>query len=147
MKNPHKEKRFLNKPFYEGGNVAMDKFIRGHLTYPEEALAAKIEGTVKLQITINHKGKVIAAVVKDKLGYGCDEEATRIVKLLRFTVKKNRNLRVTFTKNIQIHFNLPAQKSAQKTPNKGLSISYTYTTETPKKTDKPPTKTYTYKIG
>ncbi|MEM9917060.1 MAG: energy transducer TonB [Bacteroidota bacterium] len=112
MAKERKDKHFIKKPTYPGGLKAMRAFIGQNLTYPQAALDAKIEGTVSIRYTIDYKGKVIGAKVISSLGYGCDEEAERLVKLLIFQVEKNRNIRVQFHRNIQIHFRLPKEKPA-----------------------------------
>ncbi len=44
---------------------------------------------------INGLGKVIEVNVTKGLGYECDEEAIRVVNLLKYEKAKNRELRVT----------------------------------------------------
>jgi len=132
----HKEKKgkhFIKTPVYEGGLKAMRIFISQHKKYPEEALKEKIEGTVYLKYTIDYKGNVIDAKVLKSLGHGCDEEAVRIIKLLKFNVPKNRGIREKFFKNIQIHFRLPKKK--EKPQPQKQQISYTITTSQPKKVE------------
>ena len=127
MKSERKDKHFIKTPYYEGGMTAMRKFITQHLQYPEEAKDRKVEGTVFIKYAINHQGRVIEAKVVSSLGHGCDEEAERLVYLLRFKVPRNRGVKVKFHKNIQIHFKLPPEK-----PVKPVSgIQYTYSTEKP----------------
>ena len=46
----------------------------------------------------------------------CNEEAVRLVKLLKFTVPKNRGVRAIFHKNLTIHFRLPKEKPIAKIP-------------------------------
>jgi len=133
MKKPH---QFIVKPYYPGGPKAMSKFIKKHLVYPKEALTHKKEGVVVLRIDINHKGAVIGSRVKMSLGYGCDEEAQRIVSLMKFKLDQVvRKGRTTFHKNLRIAFKLPKKKSTQikyqittnkKSPQKGSS-DYNYT--------------------
>ncbi len=119
-----KDKHFIKKPVYPGGRDALRKFIKDNLVYPEKALEEKVEGTVSLKYTIDHKGNVTDSHVISGLGYGCDEEAERLVRLLKFIAPKNaRKVRVTFQKDIHIHFRLP------KTPPKPkVTVNYTYTT-------------------
>ena len=103
-----KKEKFITQPYYEGGVKALEKKILENMKYPETALAKHIEGTVFLKYDIDHKGQVIAARVITSIGYGCDEEAIRLVKLLRYTVPKQPNgLKVIFHKEIYIHFRLP----------------------------------------
>ena len=90
MKKEKREKDFRKKPIYPGGNSALKQFIKDNLQYPEEALKNKVEGGVIVQFTIDHLGKVTHTKVISGLGYGCDEEAQRVIRLLTFEVPKNR---------------------------------------------------------
>jgi len=111
MSKERKDNSFIKKPIYPGGNAAYRKFIKDNLKYPKAAKENKIEGIVYLKYTIDHKGKVTEAQVLKGLGHGCDEEAKRIVKLLKFEIPKGpRKLRVTFHKKTQITFRIPKEK-------------------------------------
>lgn len=125
-----KDKHFLKKPIYEGGKEALFAFIKANLKYPKEALENKIEGVVIVRYTINKDGKVIKTEVKNSLGYGCDEEAQRVVRMLKFHVPKNRKLKVLFHKKIHIRFSLPKKKSI----SKEIQISYSGTKKEESKT-------------
>ena len=125
MPKERKAKNFLPKPISPGGQKAMSAFISSKLQYPEEALNHRVEGTVALRLGINYKGIVTDATVKSSLGHGCDEEAQRIAKLLRFTVTGQfRKGKVLFHKNLNIHFRLPKVKKQQ-----GTTINYNITKE------------------
>jgi len=112
----------------------MDEFIKNNLHYPEEALQQKIEGTVAVEIDIDVFGAVSNAKVKHGIGYGCDEEAIRLVKLLKFQKKKYQGLFVMFHKTINIHFRLhdaskPVQLAYQyKEKQRGNTFTYTIKT-------------------
>lgn len=139
MKKKIKPKHFINKPIYEGGIKAMRKFLAEKQKYPKVALEEKIEGTVHIRYTVNNLGKVIRTQVIGGIGFGCDEEAERIVRLLKFKVAKTRKLRAEFHKTIRIHFRLPKQKKVQR--------KFQYVT--PKKEGvqkKPASKNYSYTI-
>lgn len=143
MKKENKEKHFIHKPIYEGGIKAMREFIKSNLKYPLPALENKKEGTVHVRYTINHKGKVIDAKVISGLGDGCDEEAVRLVKLFKFQLEKNRNLRVKFEKKIQIHFRLPKKKTKSE---KTVTYQYTTSSTSSKNEDQSSSSTYSYTI-
>lgn len=131
MRKEKKDKHFIKKPVYKGGLQAMRAFISKELKYPQEALENKIEGTVKLKYDIDYKGNVFASYVLSSIGYGCDEEAQRLVKLLKFQVEKTRKMKVVFHKNIQINFKLPKEKKIKPKlpkPARVTKISYSYTT-------------------
>jgi len=86
----------------------MGAFIASQLKYPKEALDKKIEGVVLVKYDIDYKGKVVDAKVSKSLGYGCDEEAVRIVKLFEFEIPKGpRKLRVLFHQKAKIYYKLP----------------------------------------
>lgn len=131
MMKKRKPESFIRQPVYPGGSKAMDEFIRKHLQYPEEALKQKVEGTVAVEIDIDIFGKVSAAKVKHGIGYGCDEEAIRLVNLLQFDKKKYKGLYVMFHKTINIQFRLhDAGRSLQlsyqyKEKKSGTTYSYT----------------------
>ena len=82
-------------------------FIGNKMVYPEKAKETGLEGTVLVRYAVNYKGQVVDAKIVSGLGLGCDEEALRLVKLLKFHVNKSYKVRVLFYKKIQIHFNLP----------------------------------------
>ncbi len=120
----------LQGAYYEGGKKAMDEHVQKHLRYPEAALAKKIEGSVHLFLDINNKGEVTNVKVVSGIGSGCDEEATRVVKLMKFHVEKVRNMHVLYHQKIQIHFKLPKQSIApaptMPVPDATSAVSYNY---------------------
>lgn len=134
-----KEKNFIPQPQYLGGPKAMSKFVEDQLKYPDEAIKNQIEGTVVVRIEINYLGEVVNAHIISGLGHGCDQEAVRVVKLLKFKIAKIHQLKVSFFKTINIGFQLPRQKE--------MTINYQIIPEEKKenKSYKPPV-TYSYKI-
>jgi protein TonB len=52
----------------------------GQITYTKEGQEAEIEGVVRVQVTVDETGKVIAASVLGGLGYGLDERALAAAK-------------------------------------------------------------------
>lgn len=94
----------------------MNEFIGANVKYPEEALKNKIEGSVNIKYDVNVFGDVTAATVVHGIGYGCDEEAVRVVKLLQFEKKRYKGFHVIFHKKIIVHFHLPASRPEPPTP-------------------------------
>lgn len=70
----------FQKPAFPGGEKAMQKFLQVHLQYPELAKENCAEGEVVLCLHLNRTGKVEDAKVLRGIGFGCDEEALRLVK-------------------------------------------------------------------
>ncbi|MDR4988730.1 MAG: energy transducer TonB [Bacteroidales bacterium] len=114
-----REKKFLNLPHLDGGRELLKKFIREHLRYPALALEKGIEGDVIIKYKVTGKGEVLDPEVVKGLGYGCDEEALRLVGMLRYQSVKNRGLRVITDNKIRIPFRLKHHK-------KHTQYSYTY---------------------
>ena len=64
-----------------GGLEAYRQYLINNLNYPAEAAAKKVKGEVLIQFTITATGSLTAFSVLKGLGYGCDEEVIRLVKL------------------------------------------------------------------
>lgn len=132
MQKEKKDKHFIKKPIYKGGKKALKDFITKALQYPKEAQAKRIEGTVIVKYTVNHLGKVIDSKVISGLGYGCDEEAQRVVGLLEFEVPKSRGVKVLYHLNVQIHFKLKEVVKRKPSTSAPANLQYKYViTSTP----------------
>lgn len=70
------------EPRFKTGQAGFDKFISGNLKMPAEAKAKNISGMVYVDCMIKADGTIIKPHVRQGLGYGCDEEALRLVKLM-----------------------------------------------------------------
>lgn len=115
MKKSRKDKTFIKQAFYKGGSKALEAFILENLQYPQEAFDKSIEGTIHAKYDINPRGRVTKIKLYNSIGYGCDEEAKRVIRLLQFVVPKTRGLRLTFHKEIHIHFRMPKSKPIEVT--------------------------------
>jgi len=60
----------------------MYAFINEKLKYPEEAKKNNISGSVIVSFTVLVSGELVDIKVQQGIGYGCDEEAVRIIKLM-----------------------------------------------------------------
>ena len=114
-----KKVKFLNKAVYPGGNNELNNFIKKNLKYPEKAIEKKTEGKVHLKFKINPNGKVYDVILLKGIGKECNEEAVRLVKLLKYTPGKNYRLKVTTYKKLSIAFKLPKKDTGN------IQIKYT----------------------
>ncbi len=80
-----------------GGPAAIAKAVK----YPEIAKKAGVEGRVYLQFVVDEQGNVVDPVVMKGIGAGCDEEALRVVRTLKFKPGKQRG------KAVKVRFSLP----------------------------------------
>jgi len=137
-----KKNTMLKMPVYPGGNKAFKEFITKNLHYPDEAQAANIEGGVIVEYEISDDGVVKNPHVLKGIGYGCDEEAIRVISLLKYEKVRNRRVRVKVTHKTTIHFHLNRPSlsysiaETQKSPEPAAGqekpagdTSYTYTIE------------------
>ena len=137
---PHKKtKKFLKLPTYPGGRDAYRKFVSGQLVYPPQAIENGTQGTVYLSYVVDDLGNVIEAKVLKGIGYGCDEEALRIIRLLKYQKVNNRGFRLKSEIKTGIRFVLPGKAisiqysysvtpaSAEKAPENSPAPSYNYT--------------------
>ena len=95
------------QPSFMGGNSEMYKFLGKNLKYPSAAQRANIQGKVFLSFIVEKDGSITDIETMKGIGFGCDEEAMRVVKLMPKWIagKQNgRNVRVKFT--IPVFFRL-----------------------------------------
>ncbi|SFQ53477.1 energy transducer TonB [Hymenobacter arizonensis] len=69
-------------PAFPGGDVALLKFLASRLKYPTAALDRSLSGKVYLTFTVDPEGRLHNPHVVRGLGYGLDEEALRLVRLM-----------------------------------------------------------------
>jgi protein TonB len=74
----HSEKKAL----YPGGLQAMYLFLSNNIVYPEMAKELGVQGIVYLDFIIEKDGSVSNVAVVKGIGFGCDEEAVRVVSLM-----------------------------------------------------------------
>ena len=94
-------------PCFRGGDVKLMEYLKKNLNYPQEAIDAGVEGKVFVEFCIEKDGTVCDAKVLRGIGYGCDEEALRVVGLMpkwKPGKQRGRAIRVRYT--LPINFKL-----------------------------------------
>lgn len=71
-------------PVYPGGDAEMMMFIARNMTYPQEAVKNKEQGTVMVRFVINPDCSVSNVGVIKGVSESLDKEAMRVVSLLKF---------------------------------------------------------------
>jgi TonB family protein len=131
MKKDKHKYHSIRKPNMLGGKAAFQKFLAENLKYPKAALENKIEGMAHVKCEIDDRGGVLNAQSTHPLGYGLDEEAERLCKLMRFENTTERGLKIKHSRTIKIPFVLPKQPAitityeTKPTGSKGGSYNYT----------------------
>jgi TonB family protein len=90
-------------PSFPGGEKALVKFMEDNIQYPQEAIDEGVEGQVQLQFAVDEAGKVYSpTLVSNKIGYGLEDEAMRVVK--KMPKWNPGNIK---GKNVKTRFTLP----------------------------------------
>ncbi len=91
-------------PEFPGGEMELKKFVGRNLRYTAPALRKRIEGEVYVKFIIDETGRVINPAVQKGIGYGCDEEAIRVIKTLpQFTPGKQNG------KPVAVYYTVPVK--------------------------------------
>lgn len=75
--------------------------------YTQEAIDNKVEGEVKLRLTIDATGNVEKVEVLKRLGHGLDESAMRAAKLFKFEAAEINNQPSAVVLSFTVKFSLP----------------------------------------
>ncbi len=100
---PKEEETLLfaeQQPEFFGGQEAFAKFLQKNLRYPSNAARAGVQGKVFVAFTVGTDGKIEQAETIKGIGFGCDEEALRVVNLMPNWMpgkQSGRPVRVRFT--------------------------------------------------
>ena len=90
-------------PEFEGGAVALMRFVAQNITYPEVAKIINKEGVVYVSFIVNELGFVEHAKVMRGIGFGCDEEVLRVVSKMPRWKKAGRNA----GHPVKVRYNIP----------------------------------------
>lgn len=91
-------------PAFPGGEEALMNFLGANLNYPPMAIEASKQGTSLISFTVTTDGSIKDVRIESEMGYGCDEEAERVVKLMprwKPGMQNNRAVMVRFVLPVQ----------------------------------------------
>ena len=89
-----------------GGWAAFYKTLTKNFKYPKQAARAGAKGKVFVEFTVNDKGELSHFKIIKGIGYGCDEEAKRVISLTKWTAGKQRGRAVNVKMVQPIVFNI-----------------------------------------
>lgn len=95
-------------PEFEGGDAGLMKFISQHIVYPSLARELNVQGTVYVSFVVNEVGNVEQVKIIKGIGFGCDEEVSRVMsKIPKWKkVGKNDGRAVKVRYNVPVSFKL-----------------------------------------
>lgn len=80
--NPTEIFKLDELPEFEGGLGALKRFVASKINYPNGAREAAIQGTLYVKFVVDESGQVGEVVMENSLGYGLEQEASRVIKLI-----------------------------------------------------------------
>lgn len=90
-------------PEFPGGEFKLMEFMRDNVTYPKEAAAKEIQGSVLVSFVVTAEGNIINAHVAKSVHPLLDAEALRVINSMpRWTPGKDKT-----GKNVNVEFKLP----------------------------------------
>ncbi len=102
-------------PVFKGYMKGLEKYLKEQLHYPPAAAARQITGTVFIGFTVQSDGSVAHARVLKGIGYGCDEEALRVVRAMPAwepALQSGRPIPMPYS--LPIRFRLPEPEKSRK---------------------------------
>lgn len=94
-------------PGIPGGFNGFGRYLTENMRYPAEAYRRSIEGTVRLQFTVETSGAATNVLVLEELGGGCTAEAVRLVEHCPWLPGTKDGKRVRAQQEVSIRFSLP----------------------------------------
>ncbi len=102
---PREEAPFIvveQQPEFPGGLAALGGFVQKNLKYPQQAIQASMSGRVYVSFVVNTDGSLTDVQVVKGIGFGCDEEAMRVIRAMpRWKPGKQAG------RAVRVRFNLP----------------------------------------
>lgn len=135
QKSKSKDDKFLKVPEYPGGKQALQSFINAHLQYPADALEQRLEGVVAVEYEVDDNGFIVSSKIIKGLSPSCNEEALRVVSLLKYSQAFNHGIRVTSKKKVNIYF-----KMSPKNIGNTMQINFSIAATNPQKEKLPEEK-------
>lgn len=90
------------QPEYPGGIEALRNFLGKNLNYPRAAASAGVSGRVYVSFVVNTDGSLTNIHVLKGIGFGCDEEAIRVMQKMPHWKPGKQSGRA-----VRVKFNLP----------------------------------------
>jgi TonB family protein len=112
------------QPEFPGGIKAMYEFLGENLKYPEKAVKSNITGRVFLSFVVTEEGEIADVKVLKGIGYGCDEEAVRVLsKFPKWEPGKQNGSPVNVRYNLPINFQFDENDKSSAAKSAGLHLA------------------------
>lgn len=99
------------QPEFAGGMKELGKYLGENIRYPKEAQKANAQGRVFVSFVVTKKGDIADVNILKGIGYGCDEEAIRVVsRMPNWKPGSQSGIPVNVKFNLPINFALEDEK-------------------------------------
>jgi protein TonB len=103
----NKEIKLKHPPTYPGGLTVLYQFLNENIKYPAMAQENNVQGEVKVSFTVEKNGDITNVAIEKGLGYGIDQEAIRVVKLMKkWNPGKLKGKPISVSYSLPINFSL-----------------------------------------
>lgn len=95
-------------PEFPGGEAALMAYVKKNIVYPQVALDNDIQGKVTVDFVVGKDGTIRDVKVIKGIGFGCDQEAVRVVTRMPTWTPGRQNGR-----NVAVSYKLPIKFSTR----------------------------------
>ncbi|HLN52993.1 MAG TPA: energy transducer TonB [Lentimicrobium sp.] len=98
------------KPVFIDQKENLAVFIANNLQYPELAIRQNVTGVVKINFIVETNGRASNVTIENSVGAGCNEEAIRILRMLKWMPGIYEDKAVRTRTSLSINFSLDRGK-------------------------------------
>ncbi|NTW26121.1 MAG: TonB family protein [Lentimicrobium sp.] len=103
-------------PIFTNNLISLAGYVAANLKYPEAAVKQNLSGVVKVGFIVETHGKISNVKIINSLGAGCNEEALRIVRMIKWMPGTVNRMAVRTRMSISINFSLDQNQDGNFTP-------------------------------
>lgn len=103
-------------PLYDEPDTKFVDFIIKNMKYPEDAKKRGVSGIVEMTFIVEPSGNISNLKIEKNVGAGCNEEAVRLAKLLKWFPGIKDGLAVRTAMKLSITFNLEDSENMKYVP-------------------------------
>jgi protein TonB len=104
-------------PIFTNEKINLAGFIAANLKYPDAAIKQNLSGVVRVGFIVETHGRISNTQIVNSLGAGCNEEALRIVRMIKWMPGTINHKAVRTRMIISIHFSLEQGPDGNFNPN------------------------------
>lgn len=97
-------------PEFPGGMKELTKYFKENLQLPDTALKSKVAGIVFVSFLIGTNGSITDIAILKGIGYGCDQEAVRVIQMMpRWKPATQNGSPTPIRYSLPVRFSLPKE--------------------------------------